>query len=123
MACDYLRSAASVFSPSLRVKVKLWYLMRKLDYALRIVVSIQYSITLCAGVRGRSGNLAEGVRGRQRRVHPSYIRYGFCQDDGDYPYIVSPWVLNENLIDYFKRHPEVDHRYMLKHIAEVTSRG
>jgi hypothetical protein len=26
-------------------------------------------------------------------------------------YIVSPWVLNGNLVDYVKGHPEVDHRY------------
>jgi hypothetical protein len=57
------------------------------DEKIRLCIAYrcEYSITLCAEVRGRSGNLAEGVRGRQRRVHPSYIRYGFCQDGGDYP--------------------------------------
>ncbi|OAX43390.1 kinase-like protein [Rhizopogon vinicolor AM-OR11-026] len=44
--------------------------------------------------------------------------YGFCQRDGDLPYIVCPWVLNGNLNDYVNQHPDVDHRYMLKQIAE-----
>ncbi|KAG1735038.1 kinase-like domain-containing protein [Suillus lakei] len=44
--------------------------------------------------------------------------YGFCQSDGDYPYTVSPWMSNGTLKDYVYEHPEVDHRYMLKGIAE-----
>ncbi|KAG1752409.1 kinase-like domain-containing protein [Suillus paluster] len=44
--------------------------------------------------------------------------YGFCQSDGDYPYTVSPWMSNGTLNDYVNEHPEVDHRYMLKGVAE-----
>ncbi|KAG0703840.1 kinase-like domain-containing protein [Suillus ampliporus] len=44
--------------------------------------------------------------------------YGFCQSDGDYPYTVSPWMSNGTLNDYVKEYPDVDHRNMLKGVAE-----
>lgn len=44
--------------------------------------------------------------------------YGFCQSDGEYPYTVSPWMSNGTLTDYLNEYPEVDHRYILKGIAE-----
>ncbi|KAG6335674.1 hypothetical protein ID866_3408 [Astraeus odoratus] len=44
--------------------------------------------------------------------------YGFFQNDGPYPYIVSPWMQNGSVDDYVKLHPSVDHRALIKHIAE-----
>ncbi|KAF8897338.1 kinase-like domain-containing protein [Infundibulicybe gibba] len=42
--------------------------------------------------------------------------YGFCQDDGPYPYTVSPWQPNGNALTYVKKN-KVDHRELIKGIA------
>ncbi|KAL0949596.1 hypothetical protein HGRIS_009644 [Hohenbuehelia grisea] len=45
--------------------------------------------------------------------------YGFCQNDGPYPYMVSPWQKNGTLISYVKRNDsEVDYKRLIKGIAE-----
>ncbi|KAH7930251.1 kinase-like protein [Leucogyrophana mollusca] len=44
--------------------------------------------------------------------------YGFCQTDGPFPYIVSPWQPNGNAITYVKKYPDVDHRALIIGITE-----
>ncbi|KAH7903719.1 kinase-like domain-containing protein [Hygrophoropsis aurantiaca] len=44
--------------------------------------------------------------------------YGFRQDDGPFLYIVSPWQPNGTAIDYVKKYPYVDHRKLIRGIAE-----
>ncbi|KAL4076003.1 kinase-like domain-containing protein [Scleroderma yunnanense] len=44
--------------------------------------------------------------------------YGFCQIDGPFPYVVSPWMPHGTVDHYVKQHPDVDHRALIKHIAE-----
>ncbi|KDQ64686.1 hypothetical protein JAAARDRAFT_28325 [Jaapia argillacea MUCL 33604] len=44
--------------------------------------------------------------------------YGFCNNDGPYPYMVSPWMPNGNAIEYVKKNPDMDHRRLIRDIAE-----
>ncbi|EPQ59367.1 kinase-like protein [Gloeophyllum trabeum ATCC 11539] len=43
--------------------------------------------------------------------------YGFCQNDGPFPYMISPWQPNGVAIDYVKRNPDVDHMALVRGIA------
>ncbi|KZT20757.1 kinase-like protein [Neolentinus lepideus HHB14362 ss-1] len=43
--------------------------------------------------------------------------YGFCQIDGPFPYMVSPWQPNGVAIDYVRRNPDADHMLLVKGIA------
>jgi len=44
--------------------------------------------------------------------------YGFVQDDGPFPYMVSPWQKNGSLLEYVKAHDlEVDYRRLVLRIA------
>ncbi|KIJ70260.1 hypothetical protein HYDPIDRAFT_23387 [Hydnomerulius pinastri MD-312] len=44
--------------------------------------------------------------------------YGFCQDDGPFPYVVSPWQQNGTVDKYIARFPDVDHRALIRGISE-----
>ncbi|KII95384.1 hypothetical protein PLICRDRAFT_99108 [Plicaturopsis crispa FD-325 SS-3] len=44
--------------------------------------------------------------------------YGFCQNDGPYPYMVSPWQSNGSAIKYVKKYPHVDHMQLIRGIGE-----
>jgi len=44
--------------------------------------------------------------------------YGFCQNDGPYPYMVSPWQSNGTAISYVKKYPNIDYRQLIRGIAE-----
>jgi len=44
--------------------------------------------------------------------------YGFCQSDGPYPYMISPWQPNGTAINYVKKHPNIDYIHMIRAIAE-----
>ncbi|KAF7433209.1 hypothetical protein PC9H_005159 [Pleurotus ostreatus] len=45
--------------------------------------------------------------------------YGFCQNDGPYPYMVSPWMKNGSVINYVKSNDnQVDYRKLVKGIME-----
>ncbi|KAJ7733797.1 kinase-like domain-containing protein [Mycena metata] len=43
--------------------------------------------------------------------------YGFCQEDGPFPYIVSPWQPNGTALTYVKNHPEIDYIQLINGIA------
>ncbi|KZP24577.1 kinase-like protein [Athelia psychrophila] len=47
--------------------------------------------------------------------------YGFCQNDGPYPYMVSPWQVNGTAISYVKRYPQVDYRDIIRKIGAGIS--
>ncbi|KAG2348679.1 kinase-like protein [Suillus weaverae] len=44
--------------------------------------------------------------------------YGFCQNDGPFPYVVSPWMVNGTVDEYIKKYPTVDHYALIKGICE-----
>ncbi|KAG2151038.1 kinase-like protein [Suillus bovinus] len=44
--------------------------------------------------------------------------YGFCQNDGPFPYVVSPWMVNGTVDEYIRKHPIVDHYALIKGICE-----
>lgn len=44
--------------------------------------------------------------------------YGFCQSDGPYPYMISPWQPNGTAINYVKKHPNIDYMRMIRAIGE-----
>ncbi|KIM68699.1 hypothetical protein SCLCIDRAFT_104667 [Scleroderma citrinum Foug A] len=44
--------------------------------------------------------------------------YGFCQTDGPFPYVVSPWMPHGTVDNYVKQYPDVDHHALLKHIGK-----
>jgi len=44
--------------------------------------------------------------------------YGFCQSDGPYPYMISPWQPNGTAINYVKKYPDIDYKQMIRAIAE-----
>jgi serine/threonine protein kinase len=44
--------------------------------------------------------------------------YGFCQNDGPYPYTVSPWQPNGTAINYVKKYPDIDYVQMIRSIGE-----
>ncbi|KAG2146626.1 kinase-like domain-containing protein [Suillus clintonianus] len=44
--------------------------------------------------------------------------YGFCQTDGPFPYVVSPWMVNGTVDEYIKKYPTVDHYSLIKGICE-----
>lgn len=44
--------------------------------------------------------------------------YGFCQNDGPFPYVVSPWMVNGTVDEYIKKYPTVDHYALVKGICE-----
>ncbi|KAH7887898.1 kinase-like domain-containing protein [Phlebopus sp. FC_14] len=44
--------------------------------------------------------------------------YGFCQNDGPFPYLVSPWQPNGTADKYVARYEDVDHRALIRGIAE-----
>ncbi|TFK55856.1 kinase-like protein [Heliocybe sulcata] len=43
--------------------------------------------------------------------------YGFCQIDGPFPYMVSPWQNNGVAIDYVRRYSDADHMKLVRGIA------
>jgi len=47
--------------------------------------------------------------------------YGFCQNDGPYPYMVSPWQQNGTAISYVKKYPNIDYRQLIRGIGEGIS--
>ncbi|KAG1715946.1 hypothetical protein ID866_1235 [Astraeus odoratus] len=44
--------------------------------------------------------------------------YGFCQTDGPFPYVVTPWMPNGTVDKYVQNYPDVDHYALIKHICE-----
>ncbi|KAJ7819223.1 TKL/TKL-ccin protein kinase [Mycena leptocephala] len=45
--------------------------------------------------------------------------YGFCQDDGPFPYMVSPWQQNGTALTYVKTHDsKIDHVKLVKGVAQ-----
>ncbi|EGO01758.1 hypothetical protein SERLA73DRAFT_177238 [Serpula lacrymans var. lacrymans S7.3] len=44
--------------------------------------------------------------------------YGFCQNDGPYPYVVSPWQPNGTAPEYLNKYPDADHLAMIRGVAE-----
>ncbi|KAG0705465.1 kinase-like domain-containing protein [Suillus ampliporus] len=44
--------------------------------------------------------------------------YGFCQNDGPFPYVVSPWMVNGTVDEYIRKYPTIDHRALIKGICE-----
>ncbi|KAJ7638623.1 kinase-like domain-containing protein [Roridomyces roridus] len=44
--------------------------------------------------------------------------YGFCQDDGPFPYMVSPWQQNGTVLNYVKTHDPIDYVRMVKEVAQ-----
>jgi len=44
--------------------------------------------------------------------------YGACNTDGPYPYVVSPWMANGNVLQYVLKHEYVDRRRLIRRIAE-----
>ncbi|KAF7370027.1 TKL/TKL-ccin protein kinase [Mycena sanguinolenta] len=45
--------------------------------------------------------------------------YGYCSNDGPFPYMVSPWQANGNVLDYVKTHDNlnIDYKQLVKDIA------
>jgi serine/threonine protein kinase len=51
---------------------------------------------------------------RGRHILPFY---GWCQTDGPYPYVVSPWQANGTAIDYVKKNAFINHKQLVLGIA------
>ncbi|KAF8592368.1 kinase-like protein [Ramaria rubella] len=47
--------------------------------------------------------------------------YGACFNDGPYPYMVSPWMNNGDVMHYLQKYPNADRREIIKGIAKGLS--
>lgn len=44
--------------------------------------------------------------------------WGACFDEGPYPYVVSPWMENGDVLKYVLKFPDVNRKYLVRRIAE-----
>ncbi|KIK78962.1 hypothetical protein PAXRUDRAFT_162610 [Paxillus rubicundulus Ve08.2h10] len=51
---------------------------------------------------------------QERHILPIY---GFCQNDGSFPYVVTPWAQNGTANTYVADNPDVDHRALIRGIS------
>ncbi|KAH7930254.1 kinase-like protein [Leucogyrophana mollusca] len=47
--------------------------------------------------------------------------YGFCQNDGKFPYVITPSHSNGDAINYIRKYPDLDHGNLICDIAEGVS--
>ncbi|KIJ56647.1 hypothetical protein M422DRAFT_197712 [Sphaerobolus stellatus SS14] len=47
--------------------------------------------------------------------------HGICFEDGPFPYLVSPWMPNGNVMDYLKKYPNADRLEIIKGVAKGLS--